>query len=89
MTIEELKRHCIRSIQMCESIERLPNVRVTDNRSLQEHKLVLTLIEAWEKVKEDLFKMATESLDPEYAQCYRIALCCVDGHLKEVSDGNS
>lgn len=30
--------------------------------------------EVWEKVKQDLYKMATESLDAEYAQCYRIAL---------------
>lgn len=52
-------------------------------------KMAIQSLEAWEKVKQDLYKMATESLDHEYAQCYRIALCCVDGHLKEVSDGNS
>ena len=90
MTIEELKQHCIRTIKMSEAIESIPNVKITDNRSLQEHKMVLQLIEVWEGVKQDLYKFASNSFDAECAECYRIALRCVEGHLKEVeNDKNS
>ena len=39
-----------------------------------------------EKIKQDLFKFASNSFDDEYAECYRIALRCVEGHLKEVEN---
>ena len=84
MTIEELKQHCIRTIKTSEAIESIPNVKITDSRSLQEHKMVLQLIEAWEGVKQDLYKFANGSFDAECAECYRIALRCIEGHLKEV-----
>ena len=42
--------------------------------------------EAWEKVKQDLYKFASDSFDAECAECYRIALRCVEGHLREVSE---
>lgn len=54
MTIEELKEHCIRTIKISGAIENIPNVKITDSRSLQEHKMVLKLIEAWEKVEKEI-----------------------------------
>ena len=89
MTIEDLKKHCITTIKMSEAIESIPNVKITDNRSLQEHKMVLQLIEAWEGVKQDLYKFASNSFDAECAECYRISLHCVEEHLKEVENDSS
>ena len=88
MTIEDLKKHCIKTIKMSEAIESIPNVRVTDNRSLQEHKMVLKLIEAWEKVRE-IFKAKSTSEDWEYIhdlQIWEDALEIIDKHLSEVSE---
>ena len=85
MTIEELKQHCIKTIKTSEAIESIPNVNIT-SRGLQEHKMVLKLIEAWEEVKKDLYKFASDSFDAECAECYSISLHCVEGHLKEVEN---
>jgi hypothetical protein len=88
MTIEDLKKHCIKTIKMSEAIESISNVRVTDNRSLQEHKMVLKLIEAWEKVRE-IFKAKSTSEDWEYIhdlQIWEDALEIIDKHLSEVSE---
>ena len=88
MTIEDLKKHCIKTIKMSEAIESIPNVRVTDNRSLQEHKMVLKLIEAWDKVRE-IFKAKSTSEDWEYIhdlQIWEDALEIIDKHLSEVSE---
>ena len=41
-------------------------------------------LEAWEEVQKDLYKFASNSFDAECAECYRIALRCVEGHLREV-----
>ena len=49
--------------------------------------MAIKSLEAWEKVKQDLYKFANDSLDTECAECYRIALRCVEGHLKEVENG--
>ena len=49
VTLEELKQHCIKTIEACEQIKRIPNVRITDDRRSQEHKLVLQLIEEHEQ----------------------------------------
>ena len=43
-------------------------------------------LEAWEEVKQDLYKFASGSFDTECAECYRIALHCVEEHLKEVEN---
>lgn len=87
MTIEDLKKHCIKTIKMNEAFESIPNVRVTDNRSLQEHKMVLKLIEAWEKIRK-IFKAKSTSEDWEYIhdlQIWEDALDIIDKHLAEVS----
>lgn len=50
------------------------------------YKMAIRSIEAWEEVKQDLYKFASDSFDAECAECYRIALRCVEGHLKEVEN---
>ena len=49
ITLEDLKNHCIRTIEACEQFRKLPNVVVTDDRRYQEHKMVLQLIEEHEQ----------------------------------------
>ena len=87
MTIEELKEHCIKTIKMSEAIESIPNVKITDSRSLQEHKTVLKLIEVWEKVKEEI-KYHADNI--RYTDAYRdgfeVSLKIIDKHLSEVSE---
>lgn len=87
MTIEDLKKHCIKTIKMSEAIKSIPNVRVTDNRSLQEHKMVLKLIEAWEKVKEEINNIDCPYSSNPYkaSKVKEEALRIIDKHLKEVS----
>ena len=80
MTIEDLKKHCIKTIKMSEAIESIPNVRVTDNRSLQEHKLVLKLIEAWEKIRKEIASDGQSDINAKYV------LNLIDKHLSEVSE---
>ena len=46
--------------------------------------MAIRSLEAWEEVKQDLYKFANGSFDAECAECYRIALRCIEGHLKEV-----
>ena len=86
MTIEDLKKHCIKTIKMSEAIESISNVRVTDNRSLQEHKMVLKLIEAWGKVREEI-KYHADNI--KYTDAYRdgfeVSLKIIDKHLSEVN----
>ena len=87
MTIEELKQHCIKTIRISEAIESIPNVKITDNRGLQEHKMVLQLIEAWEKVKEEI-KFIQEAEIQVYGKAnWNFSGKCldvIDKHLKEV-----
>lgn len=87
MTIEELKQHCIKTIRMSEAIESIPNVKITDSRSLQEHKMVLKLIEAWGKVREEI-KYHADNI--KYTDAYRdgfeVSLKIIDKHLKEVEN---
>ena len=80
MTIEDLKKHCIKTIKMSEAIESIPNVRVTDNRSLQEHKMVLKLIEAWEKIRKEIASDGQSDINAKYV------LNLIDKHLSEVSE---
>ena len=87
MTIEDLKQHCIKTIKISEAIESIPNVKITDRRSLQEHKMVLKLIEAWDKVKEEI-KYHADNI--RYTDAYRdgfeVSLKIIDKHLAEVSE---
>ncbi len=85
MTIEDLKRHCIKTIKMSEAIESIPNVRVTDNRSLQEHKMVLKLIEAWDKVKNDICEIDWYG-DDAFWDGVNLVSDIIDKHLSEVSE---
>lgn len=48
--------------------------------------LAIKSLKAWKKVKQDLYKFASDSFDAECAECYRIALRCIEGHLKEVDN---
>ena len=80
MTIEELKQHCIRTIKMSEAIESIPNVKITDSRSLQEHKMVLKLIEAWDKIRKEIARDGQSDINAKYV------LNLIDKHLSEVSE---
>ena len=80
MTIEELKQHCIRTIKTSEAIESIPNVKITDNRSLQEHKMVLKLIEAWDKIRKEIARDGQSDINAKYV------LNLIDKHLSEVSE---
>ena len=51
------------------------------------YNMAIRSLEAWEEVKQDLYKFASDSFDAECAECYRIGLCCIEGHLKEVENG--
>lgn len=89
MTIEELKQHCIKTIKMSEAIESIPNVKITDSRSLQEHKMVLSLIEAWEKVRKEIKSLSNSFYNATEFNKSRgldIALEIIDEHLKEISE---
>ena len=67
-------------------IDTLPSAAAeTFKNDILAYNMAIKSLEAWEEVKQDLYKMATESLDAECAECYRIALLCVEGYLKEVS----
>lgn len=93
MTIEELKQHCIKTIRMSEAIESMPNVKITDNRSLQEHKMVLQLIEAWEKLREEIVESTIDNdLDLGYEMYYNKAIHDVlnifDEHLAKLEAGD-
>ncbi len=89
MTIEELKQHCIKTIRMSEAIESIPNVKITDSRSLQEHKMVLKLIEAWEKVKEEIKNEEIRNDDgiliSQVTHTWKV-IEIIDKHLSEVSE---
>lgn len=80
MTIEDLKKHCIKTIKMSEAIESIPNVRVTDNRSLQEHKMVLKLIEAWENIRKEIASDGQSDINAKYV------LNLIGKHLAEVEN---
>lgn len=49
LTLEDLKNHCIKTIEVCELFRKLPNVVITDDRRYQEHKMILELIEEHEQ----------------------------------------
>ena len=96
MTIEELKQHCIKTIKMSEAIESIPNVKITDSRSLQEHKMVLKLIEAWEKVRAEIENLYEYTSREDYIHQEETrafidkseVLEIIDKHLKEVKNDN-
>ena len=90
MTIEELKQHCIRTIRMNEAIESIPNVKITDNRSLQEHKMVLQLIEALDKIREEI-KALYDTKNYLDGRGITVLDCLgiIDKHLKEVENEDS
>lgn len=86
MTIEELKQHCIRTIKMSEAIESMPNVKITDKRGLQEHKMVLKLIEAIQKIKDEIEQRChiTVNSNNEPAMTLYDIFSIIDKYLKEV-----
>lgn len=76
MTVKELKEHCIRQVTEFERIKEimpLPN----GYKHYDEHKLILTLIEAWEKVKEEINSM------PNIIYRWH-AVEIIDKHLAEI-----
>ena len=91
MTIEELKQHCIRTIRMNEAIESIPNVKITDNRSLQEHKMVLRLIEALDKIRDEIKNYDNFIICANGQIGIHIdkVLEIIDKHLKEVENDNN
>ncbi|MBR3644828.1 MAG: hypothetical protein IKN54_00260 [Lachnospiraceae bacterium] len=54
MTIEELKQHCVRQITEFERIKEIMPVTLNGYKRYEEHKIVLQLIEAWEKVRAEI-----------------------------------
>ena len=93
MTIEELKQHCVRQIAEFEKIKEIMPVTPNGYKRYEEHKMVLQLIEAWEKVKNDIQGI---SENPDYKpigtydyvtgseDCRKVVLEIIDKHLKEV-----
>lgn len=57
MTIKEVKEHCVRQISEFERIKEIMPVTPNGYKRYEEHKIVLQLIEAWEKVKEEINSM--------------------------------
>lgn len=77
MTIKELKEHCVRQITEFERIKEIMPVTPNGYKRYEEHKLVLQLIEAWEKVKEEINSMP-------YIIYNWHAVEIIDKHLAEV-----
>ena len=68
-------------------IDTLPSAAAeTFKNDILAYNMAIKSLEMWEEVKQDLYKFASDSFDVECAECYRIALLCVEEHLKEVSE---
>ena len=79
MTIKEVKEHCVRQITEFERIKEIMPVTPNGYKRYEEHKIVLQLIEAWEKVKEEIKSMPNI--------IYRWdAVEIIDKHLAEVNE---
>ncbi len=85
MTIEELKEHCVRQITGFERIKEIIPVTPNGYKHYEELKIVLQLIEAWKKVKEEI-KYHADNI--RYTDAYRdgfeVSLKIIDKHLAEV-----
>lgn len=79
MTTEELKQHCIRQITGFERCKEIMPVTQNDYKRYEEHKIVLQLIEAWGKVKEEIKSM------PNIIYRWN-AVEIIDKHLSEVEN---
>lgn len=79
MTVEEATK-VLRSLYNVQRLDTLTQEEMTAVR------MAIRSLEAWEGVKQDLYKFSSNSFDAECAECYRIALHCVEGHLKEVEN---
>ncbi len=91
MTREELKQHCIRQITEFERIKEIMPVTPNDYKRYEEHKMVLKLIEAWEKLREEIAESTIDNdLDFGYEMYYNKAIHDVlnifDEHLSELED---
>ena len=95
ITLEDLKKHCIKTIEACEQFRKLPNVVVTDDRRNQEHKMVLQLIEEHEQrqstdavSREAVLKAFNDYCKPncEYSKKQRNVMCgaCKMGDAIEI-----
>ena len=79
MTIKEVKEHCVRQIAEFERIKEIMPVTPNGYKRYEEHKIVLQLIEAREKVKEEINSMPNI--------IYRWdAVEIIDKHLSEASE---
>ena len=81
LTLEDLKKHCIRTIEACEQIRKLPIVVITDDRRYQEHKMILELIEEHEQRQSGewiplKFRLLTEEEQNEYGNEYDEFIDC-------------
>ena len=99
MTIEELKEHCVRQITEFERIKEIMPVTPNGYKRYEEHKIVLQLIEAWEKVKKEV--IAKKNFNAEVKDAFEVGshsriecnttvavlgevLNLIDKHLSEV-----
>lgn len=66
MTLEELKQHCARQITDFERIKEIMPVTQNDYKRYEEHKIVLQLIEALDKIKAELHATSEMHEDGNY-----------------------
>ena len=87
MKIEELKEHCVRQITKFERFKDIILVTPNDYKHYEEHKMVLSLIEAWEKVKVEMHEQYRIFANiPSIGDVWADAIEIVDKHLSEVSE---
>ena len=80
MTIQELKDHCEKQVNQCELFAKHRDEEPS-GKIYEEHKLILTLINALDKVKKARDEMAELSTPPQYYdEDYYI--CGVEGCLE-------
>lgn len=93
MTIKELREHCIRQITEFERIKEIMPVTPNGYKRYEEHKIVLQLIEAWEKLREEIVESTIDNdLDLGYEMYYNKAIHDVlnifDEHLAKLEAGD-
>ena len=93
MTIEELKEHCVRQTTAFERFKEIMPVTPIDYKHYEEHKIVLSLIEAWDKVKAEIECLTITTGGEDYirkmAELFALkikVLQIIDKHLSEVSE---
>lgn len=67
MTIEELKQHCEREIEMCKHFANKDNTSIENSKIYQEHRLVLDLIEG-QTIDENQMDLSSHS-EKEIVKC--------------------